>query len=328
MSRRRGEQGSIILFVLFVCLGVAVLVQALSVVVLCAEHGREVESTGRELMAVKDAGLAEARQELAASWSPLDRTTTGAGAAEVWTQAVGLPEGGQWALDVTAGQPAGVSPISVSAWAERGRDGLDLPLAGLVADTATWAVGRSQACVLVEEAGPDDGGAAQAQAAWLRTAPAGWDGLPGQAAPRTLSAPWSLDEGWRALFTALAAGGEEAPGVGAGEGVCVLRGPEGAQVELPAGWGATATEPALVVVVGGASLDAGGLGERWGVIVVDGGDVRLHGTHLHGGVFATGSVDFGAGGAVSYSRTVVRWATDRSLVRVRLVPGSRRETLE
>jgi hypothetical protein len=84
----------------------------------------------------------------------------------------------------------------------------------------------------------------------------------------------------------------------------------------------------LVVVVGGASLDARGLGERWGVIVVDGGDVRLDGTRLHGGVFATCTVDFGAGGAVAFSRTVVRWATDRSLVRVRLVPGSRRETLE
>jgi hypothetical protein len=328
MSRPRGDQGSIILFVLFVCLGVAVLVQTLSVVVLCAEHGREVESTGRQSMAAKDAGLAEARQRLVASWGPLDRMTTGTGAGEVWTQAVGLPDGGQWALDVIAGQPAGVSPISVSAWAERGRDGLDLPLAGLVAGTATWALGRSQACVTAEEASLSDGGATPAEPAWFRTAPAGWDGLPGQAAPGTLGAPWSLDEGWRAIFTGLAAGGEGTSGVGAGDGACVLRGPEGGQVGLPAGWGASATEPALVVVVGGASLDARGLGERWGVIVVDGGDVRLDGTRLHGGVFATCTVDFGAGGAVAFSRTVVRWATDRSLVRVRLVPGSRRETLE
>jgi hypothetical protein len=96
---------------------------------------------------------------------------------------------------------------------------------------------------------------------------------------------------------------------------------------VPDGWGADSGSTALVVVVGGASLDAAGLGERWGVVVVDGGDVRLDGTLLHGAVFATGSVDLGVSGCISFNPSSVRWATDQALVRVRLVPGSRRETI-
>jgi hypothetical protein len=90
----------------------------------------------------------------------------------------------------------------------------------------------------------------------------------------------------------------------------------------------SADAPGLVVVMGGASLDATGLGERWGVIVGDEADVRLDGTNLHGGALATGVVEFGATGSVNFSRAVARWATDRCLTRVRLVPGSRRETSE
>ena len=43
------ERGSIVLFVLFVCLAVAVVVQTLSVVVLCAQRARRPKPTaGRE----------------------------------------------------------------------------------------------------------------------------------------------------------------------------------------------------------------------------------------------------------------------------------------
>jgi hypothetical protein len=64
------------------------------------------------------------------------------------------------------------------------------------------------------------------------------------------------------------------------------------------------------------------------VIVVDGGGIDLQGTRLHGAVFASGAVDFGSDGAVLFSPAVLRWATDRSMLRTRLLPGTRRETLE
>ena len=56
--------------------------------------------------------------------------------------------------------------------------------------------------------------------------------------------------------------------------------------------------------------------------------IRLDGTTLHGAVFATGSVDLGETGRVVYNRPILRWATDRSLGRTRLVPGSRWEGTE
>ncbi len=83
-----------------------------------------------------------------------------------------------------------------------------------------------------------------------------------------------------------------------------------------------------MVVTGGADLDAAGLGDVHAVIVCDGGGVFLGGTRVHGAIFASGTVDFGSTGAVLFAPDVVRWAADRSLVRTRLVPGSRRETIE
>jgi hypothetical protein len=323
---RRRERGSIVLFVLFVCLSVTVLVQVLSVVVLCAERGRQVEGTGRRLIATKDEALAGVRQGLVALWEPRTLTSTGDGDEEVWTVVAEVPDSEGWALDVTTGQPAAVSPIAVSAWAERGRDGLDLPLAALVANTATWAAGRSAACVEAEGAGSGAGGA-EAPLVWFKTTPAGWDAVPGQLQAGTRAEPWSLEEGWRTLFVTLAAGADAAPGVGAARGVWAVEDTAGTPARLPDGWGTSATEPGLAVVLGSAWLDARNAGERWGVIVVDGGDARLDGTRLHGGLFATGRVDLGANGTVVFSRSVVRWSTDRSLARVRLVPGSRRESM-
>jgi hypothetical protein len=99
-------------------------------------------------------------------------------------------------------------------------------------------------------------------------------------------------------------------------------------LEVPQGWGTSPDDPGLLVVTGGARLDAGGRGDLYGVMVVDEGDVLLDGTVLHGALFATGEVDFGGSGAVLFSRPILRWATDRSLVRARLVPGTRSETIE
>lgn len=110
--------------------------------------------------------------------------------------------------------------------------------------------------------------------------------------------------------------------------VTVIQGEKGRTVELPQGWGAPADDPALLVLTEGARLDARGRGDVYGVIVADGGDVSLDGTTLHGALFATGTVDFGVVGEVVFCRAILRRATDGSLVRTRLVPGTRQETIE
>ena len=123
-------------------------------------------------------------------------------------------------------------------------------------------------------------------------------------------------------------GVDVAEGVALGALVDAVRGERGTTVELPQGWGASADGPALLVVTGGARLDARGRGDLYGVIVVDDGDILLDGTRVHGALFATGDVDFGLTGAVAFCRSILRWATDRSLVRDRLVPGTRWESME
>jgi hypothetical protein len=106
-----------------------------------------------------------------------------------------------------------------------------------------------------------------------------------------------------------------------------MRGEPETTFQLSQGWGASPEAPALLVVCGGASLDAGGRADVYGVIVVNDGGILLDGTRLHGALFASGTVDFGTDGVVVFSRSTLRWATDRSLNRARLVPGTRQETL-
>ena len=91
---------------------------------------------------------------------------------------------------------------------------------------------------------------------------------------------------------------------------------------------ASVDSPVLVVVMGGADLDARGMGSVHGVLVVDGGSVFLEGTIVHGAVFASGDVQFGLTGQVELHGGVLRWARDRSLERVRAVPGTRCESTE
>ena len=85
--------------------------------------------------------------------------------------------------------------------------------------------------------------------------------------------------------------------------------------------------PVLVVATGGPILDLTARGDLYGVIVAEEGSVRLEGTRLHGALLAGDWVDLGSSGQLLYDRAVWRWATDRSLVRTRLVPGTRRENI-
>ena len=324
-----GECGSIMLFVLFVCLSLAVLVQTLSVVVISGERGRDAEDQGRRLIADNDLALAGVRRELLSAWAPRGLSTSPEASGDVRTSVADLPESGGWALAATASHAADVSPIVVSAWVERGRDGLDLPVAGVVAESALWTTGRVAPWLEIEgagAAGPEGGGAAGRPLAWFGTVPQVPLLGPGVILG-SLAAPWRLEEAWRRLLAAPGDADSAAGGVAPGSAVCVLAGREGTTVDLPPGWGAKAGEPALVVATGGASLNATGRGDLYGVMVVDGGSVLLEGTRLHGAVFVTGTLDFGAAGEVFFLPDTLRWATDRSLVRSRLVPGSRRETI-
>ncbi len=241
-----------------------------------------------------------------------------------------LPDSSGWALAASARHSADISPIVVSAWLERGRDGLDLPLAGLVAQTASWTSGRVSPWLEV------DGVGMAAPTARFRNVPTAPLVGPG-AVVENMASVWRLDDGWRVLFASVASARDEtgaaatevvaAQGLGPGARVSTMRGEPGTTLELPQGWGGSADDPALLVVTGGAALDVRGRGDLYGVIVVDDGGVLVDGTLLHGALFATGEVDFGTTGAVAFSRSILRWATDRSLVRARLVPGTRGESI-
>ena len=316
------------LFVLFICIAIAVLAQTLSAVVICADRTRDAEVQGRRLMAEKDRALTGVRQELLSAWASRGWSTAAGGQQSVESAVADLPASGGRVLAATTRHTSAASPVAVSAWVERGSDGFDLPLAGLVAGSATWTAGRASPWFGVDDAdtaGSDADGADGRPAGWFGTAPqeavVGPDVTLG-----VLATPWRLDEGWRRLCEEQTAA--RADGLAPGSTACFLTGREGSAVRLPLGWGATADAPTLVVVTGGASLDATGRGDLYGVIVVDGGSVSLEGATVHGAVFATGTVDFGSRGEVRYSPTILRWATDRSLVRTRLVPGSRRETIQ
>ena len=125
--RGRPERGSVVLFALFVCLAVAVVVQTLSVVVLCAHRALATEADGRARMEEKDETLATLRQDLLWDWRSMPWSVIRS-TPEIEGSVTDLPDSEGWAMAVSARHSGSVSPIVVSAWIERGRDGIDLPL--------------------------------------------------------------------------------------------------------------------------------------------------------------------------------------------------------
>ena len=237
MSTGNGERGSILLFALFVCLAIAVLVQTLTVVVICADRATEAEDTGRGLMREHDEALSSVRRELLTNWAPRGLSWVGEGSAQVSTQVSEVPESAGWVLDASVAHAETVSPIGVSAWVERGRDGLDLPLAGLVAQSAAWP-GERATPVMEMDGVPSTvaqaGSPADGLAEWLVAEP----GAPPLGVGLTagvLRAPWKLDDGWRRFLGELQ--GEQAGGEGVvpTAEVVVLHGPTGDTVTLPDG---------------------------------------------------------------------------------------------
>lgn len=320
---RRAERGSILLLVLFVCLAIAVIIQTLTAVVVCAERCAVDESVGRRRVAEKEEGFGWIRERALGSWAAFTWTKREGGAEGLECRLDTIPTGAGLIMEAAVRQPT-LSRMTVSARVERGRDGLDLPVAALVAREVLLPEDRAGSWL---ETSPQSAVAF----AHLVRAPAGVGVGPGCGVV-SMRGPWGLDDGWRNWILAWAQGrgGQgDCGGMVPGPGVVVISGEPGRTVRLPDdGVGVDAAEPVLVLAVGGGRLDLRDLGEVHGVVVVDGGSLLLDGTCVHGAVFATDAVDVGASGQVVYEQQVLRWATDRSLYRVRLVPGSRRESME
>jgi len=338
----RDHQGSVLLLVLFVCLAVAVIIQTLVTVVLCAEGAVVDESVGRIRLAEKDKALAALRHRALTQWQPASLTLVTGGSADADGILSELSDSSGCVMGATVRQAPSVSRVTVSAWLERGRDGVDLPVTGVVAGELTAGLGRETAWVEREggaASGPTGASPTDGVVGYVLTAPV--EPVLGEGLSLAeLVGRWRLDDGWNALGSTVAHDeGDEpveegatagvAAAVAPGLGVVVLQGRLGGTETLPDGChGLTPDAPALVVTTGGASLDIRDRGDFYGVIVVNDGSVYLEGTTLHGAVFATHTVSLGMSGRVVYSQSILRGATDRSLQRVRLVPGTRWEGVE
>jgi hypothetical protein len=312
LRRNCGENGSIVLFVLFVCLAVAVVVQALSAVVLCADRGLEAESYGRARMEEKDQMLASLRQRLLGDWGAVPWSLIGE-KSEVQGRVAEVADSGGWVVAVSAWHEPAVSPITVSAWVERGRDGIDLP---------PWA-GCGKRFVASKFSVDHIDGRDRGRRDVRRPATA----LVGGAAALLAGQPaWPNDNGvWLDDGSGLSCelkGVERTGGDGAS---WVRRG--GQPVSARSGWGTTGTTrgggfaddppsvgreaPRLTPATGDVY---GVIGERRSV-VLEGTRIRRHVRH--------GRTDFRMSGAVFSRGLFFRPPTDRSCAR--LVPGTRGE---
>jgi hypothetical protein len=318
-----------------VCLATAVVVQVASATLLFAERAIADERAGRQRLEEKNDILAQLATRAATSWQPADWTVTGAG--EGLVERITATE--EWLLAARARQDATLSLGETCAWMERGRDGLDLPVAALVAHTVTAGPGRESSVWIDGDDRAAAGGEVVGSGAecYLRSVPAELAVGPAVTV-HGLGVPWRLGAGWEGMVRGLAGGDAGAVPAGAplaGEaGVVMLSAEAGRTVVLRpsdaavAGAGASPERPLLVVLVGGGSLDMREWGDAFAVVVVDDGALLLDGTTVHGAVFATKTVALGSSGRILFAKDVLRWATDRSLTRVRLVPGTRREGME
>jgi hypothetical protein len=342
LSLGDSERGSALILVLFACLATAVVLQSLTTVLLCAQRAVVDESVGRERLAERDAGLAMLRERALASWQPISWTDVEPGSqlgARVKGTVEELPASGGLMMRAVVAQDPSVSRLTASALVEKGWDGLDLPIAAIVAESLTALPGRDTPWVELDSGDPSalrDSGSETRPTIWTASAPI--DPVWGTGCSRgLLSRPWTLDEGWKSLATA-ASGGTAFPdgqrqgqssspavGLALGLGAISLSSPFGRCEALPEGSVGMAVEsPILVMVRGEGALDVRNRGDLYGVIVSE-GPVLLDGTVLHGAVFTESNLDLGESGRVCYSQAVLRWATDRSLMRARLVPGTRDE---
>jgi len=282
------------------------------------------EADDREALAVRERGLERARERVLGDWAAADWYDEVQGRAEsVPLYLVVKPPlpPGMWTMGVSARAVVG-SGLSLSALVERARDGFDLPLAAVVAERVLVSSDRSTPWITVE-------GETEQTLVHLVHPP---NSTADRGQIHIIPSPWSLDQGWRILIGLLATSSDDGEGGGLtapAEGVTILVGKPGQSVGPPYGLaGKDPEHPALLVVTGGADVDLRARGDWWGVVVADGGGAKLEGTSLHGAVLASGAVELGLTGRVVFDPQLLRWATDRSLWRARLMPGSRSERVE
>ncbi len=314
-------RGSILLLTLMVCLGLAVLISTLAAVTAAGRYALRAERTGRQDLADADTALAGLAEEAWRQWIPTETNPlptptpaglTTAGEAEdrhllAWAQGPAMAA-------TPGGDPAQVGSVALetSAWVERGADGFTIPQCVVVADMVTASPARESPAVNADAA---------SGAATVRSAVQPEVQVVGTGIAWEHSLPWTLDEG-----TALLA---EHQAARPGASVIFVAGRPGDAVALPSlptGQGVSPEMPLVIVSATGVDLITTDRGDLY-ALVLAGGSVRLEGTRLHGAVMASGVVDLGAGGQVDYLPSLIEWATTRSLVRVRLVPGSRLENL-
>jgi hypothetical protein len=351
--RGSGQHGSILILVLVVCLGLALLIHVMSTVAICVDRAIADEKSGRARMTEKEVALAALRTRALRDWSPRDWETVATPGLPA-EASLGAIEGSAWLMQASSRQDPTVSATTVSAWLERGRDGIDLPLAAIVAGSITATAGREVPWLEVDpDCAAGCGAAAGEGEGDPSTATACVGVLPSESlvgegcSVVRREDEWRLDPGWAQFVSSQTA---EEPGgsppsdddslqgaLACGPNVLMAGGERGRWLSLEDLLGAEGRSPAagrapetplVVVVTGGAGLEASGLGDLYAVVVVNGGPVRIEGTIVHGAVFATEALDVGSTGRILFCRQMLRWAGDRSLCRVRLVPGTRWEVTD
>lgn len=306
------------LLVLLVALASALLVTGLAASFTAGSAGLKAEEAGRDSLARADNALVALAAAARERWEPrlVESAESPAGEVQLVPEVGGLlaAVAGPWPGTGTGGG-SGASTgapfmYRVAAHVELGHDGLDLPRAAVVAEDVRIATGRG----LIGIASPDGVGAFYVATRLPVAAGTVAEG----GTVRALTDEWRLDEGTKETATREAGR--------PGSRISVLAGSPGEWVAAPMGNpGAEPEQSGIVVLTGGAWLDCRDRGDVFGVLVTEGGGVQLEGTRLHGAVYTGGVVELGDSGQVVWSPPVYRWATDRSVVRVRLVPGSRSE---
>lgn len=319
VGKRRGRRlapffssGSAVLFALFACVMALVSIQVMTAAVIIGERAVADERRGREDLAATDACLEVMDMKGLAEWTAHDWSSLRFGEAELMGRLVDEDAFEGWMLEAEVRHVPASALGATCAMLERGRDGVDLPMAAIVATRILSGAGRVEPWLVVAE-----GTGPAAIAAVYSESVEGEVLTQGPCAIQDAEQHWSLGEGWLAGLTT---------GAVAGQAVHVLEGTWGETVWPAEPYGAGSPDhPVAWVAVGGCRLDMSGLGDVWGVVVSDEGSLCLDGTTVHGAVYAGEDVDLGVSGQVVYEEDVWRWARDRSLRRVRLVPGSRRE---
>lgn len=338
------RRGAVAILLLFLCLALALSVQVLVALVIVGQRTASAEADGRQAAAWRELALSRTRERALGLWAADQWEEDVGGRTRVQVTLSPVLAGEGWLLAADAHQtssssPAAPSLFATSALLERGSDGIDLPLAAVVASEVREAAGRTSSWLTPGiEPGP-------AVAYLVRAGDTGQtnegDGTVESLPPigterdycvKAMASPWCLAEGWREVVRLWGQGAVAKRGaviLGRREGVVPILGAPGQTVQaFRSSRGGTPETPVLIVVTGGAWLDLRGQGEMWGVVVADHGGVEMDGTCLHGAVFATGKVDVGSTGVIVFDKAILRWATDETLWRVRLMPGSRGERLE